>query len=87
MGLFPEGNHRAMKSLRPMRRGISDMVNASIKLDPNMRQLQILPVGIDYEEMPNFRRRLRYRIGEPIKVDALINPKTNEVDPGNLLTP
>jgi 1-acyl-sn-glycerol-3-phosphate acyltransferase len=87
MGLFPEGNHRAMKSLRPLRRGVSDMVNASIKLDPNMRQLQILPVGIDYEEMPNFRRRLRYRIGEPIKVDALINPKTNEVDPGNLLTP
>ena len=87
MGLFPEGNHRAMKSLRPLRRGVSDMVNASLKLDPSMRQLQILPVGIDYEEMPSFRRRLRYRIGTPIKIDALVNPETNAVSPGDLLEP
>ena len=87
MGLFPEGNHRAMKSLRPLRRGVSDMVNASLKLDPSMRQLQILPVGIDYEEMSRFRRRLRYRIGAPIKIDELINTETNEVAPGDLLEP
>jgi 1-acyl-sn-glycerol-3-phosphate acyltransferase len=49
MGLFPEGNHRSMKSLRPLRRGVSDMVNASIALDSSMRNLKILPVGIDYE--------------------------------------
>jgi 1-acyl-sn-glycerol-3-phosphate acyltransferase len=87
MGLFPEGNHRAMRSLRPLRRGVSDMVNASLKLDPSMRQLQILPVGIDYEEMSSFRRRLRYRIGAPIKIDELINTETNEVAPGDLLEP
>jgi len=85
MGLFPEGNHRAMKALRPLRRGISDMVNAGIKLDPTMREMCILPVGIDYEEMPSFRRRLRYRIGKPIKVDTFIDPETNEVAPGPLL--
>ena len=81
MGLFPEGNHRAMKALRPLRRGVSDMVNAGIKLDPTMREMCILPVGIDYEEMPSFRRRLRYRIGKPIKVDTFIDPETNAVAP------
>jgi len=87
MGLFPEGNHRAMKSLRPLRRGVTDMVNAALNLDPSMRQMQILPVGIDYEEMPGFRRRLRYRIGAPIKIDGLIDTETNEVSPRDLLEP
>ncbi len=87
MGLFPEGNHRNMKTLRPLRRGISDMVNASLKLDPEMRNLVILPIGIDYEESPNFRRRLKYRIGPPLKIDALINAETNEITPGRLLEP
>jgi 1-acyl-sn-glycerol-3-phosphate acyltransferase len=87
MGLFPEGNHRSMKSLRPLRRGVSDMVNASIALDSSMRNLKILPVGIDYEEFPSFRRRLRYRVGKPIEIDSLIDPETNEVSPGSLLTP
>ena len=61
------------------------MVNAGIKLDPTMREMCILPVGIDYEEMPSFRRRLRYRIGKPIKVDTFIDPETNAVAPGPLL--
>lgn len=87
MGLFPEGNHRSMKSLRPLRRGVSDMVNASIALDSSMRNLKILPVGIDYEEFPSFRRRLRYRVGKPIEIDSLIDPETNELSAGSLLTP
>lgn len=86
IGLFPEGNHRALKSLRPMRRGVNDMVNQALALGPEMRKLRIIPVGIDYEEMTVLRRRLSYRIGAPIPFEDLINPETGQIEPGSLLT-
>ena len=85
MGLFPEGNHRAVKSLRMLRRGVVDMVNQSISLSPDMKRLRIQPVGIDYEEMQGFRRRLTYRIGPAIGFLDLINPETGQITPGELL--
>ena len=49
IGLFPEGNHRAVKTLRPLRRGVVDMINSALKLNPEMKRLKLVPVGIDYE--------------------------------------
>lgn len=85
MGLFPEGNHRAVKSLRMLRRGVVDMVNQAIQLNPEMKRLRIQPVGIDYEEMQGFRRRLTYRIGPAISFIDMVNPETGQVTPGELL--
>jgi len=85
IGLFPEGNHRAVKTLRPMRRGVVDMVNSALKMNPEMKQLKLVPVGIDYEQMTDFRRRLSYRVGAPVRFDDLIDPATGEIPPGRLL--
>lgn len=85
IGLFPEGNHRAVKSLRPLRRGVVDMVNSAIRLNPNLKRLKLVPVGIDYEEMALLRRRLTYRFGPVIAFEDLIDPSTGEIPPGKLL--
>lgn len=85
IGLFPEGNHRAVKSLRMLRRGVADMVNQAIKLNPKLKSLQLIPVGIDYEEMEGLRRRLTYRIGQAIPFEDLIQPDTGQIIPGDLL--
>lgn len=85
IGLFPEGNHRAVKSLRMLRRGVADMVNQAIKLNPELKSLQLIPVGIDYEEMESLRRRLTYRIGPAIPFEDLIQPDTGQIVPGDLL--
>lgn len=85
IGLFPEGNHRAVKSLRMLRRGVADMVNQAIKLNPELKSLQLIPVGIDYEEMESLRRRLTYRIGQAIPFEDLIQPDTGQIIPGDLL--
>lgn len=85
IGLFPEGNHRAVKSLRPLRRGVVDMVNESIQLNPELKSLKLIPVGIDYEEMASFRRRLTYRFGPSIQFDDLIDADSGQIAPGDLL--
>ena len=85
VGLFPEGNHRAVKTLRPLRRGVVDMVNSELKLNPEMKHLKLVPVGIDYEQMTDLRRRLSYRVGEPVPFEDLIDPDTGEIPPGRLL--
>ena len=85
VGLFPEGNHRASKTLRQLRRGVVDMVNAAIKLNPEMTNLKLVPVGIDYEQMTDLRRRMSYRIGAPIPFGDLIDETTGSIPPGALL--
>lgn len=85
VGLFPEGNHRAVKTLRPLRRGVVDMVNSALRLNPEMKRLKLVPVGIDYEQMTDFRRRLSYRVGPAVRVDDLIDSATGEISPGSLL--
>lgn len=85
IGLFPEGNHRAVKSLRPLRRGVVDMVNSAIRLNPELKRLKLVPVGIDYEEMAFFRRRLTYRFGPVIPFEDIIDPSSGEIPPGKLL--
>lgn len=85
IGLFPEGNHRAVKSLRSLRRGVVDMVNSAIRLNPELKRLKLVPVGIDYEEMALLRRRLTYRIGPVITFEDLIDSSTGEIPPGKLL--
>ena len=80
IGVFPEGNHRAKKTLLPMRRGISDMVALSLRRNPNMKNLVVVPVGIDYEEAPSFRRRLSYRVGSPVSFQDLYHAESEEFD-------
>ncbi len=85
IGLFPEGNHRAVKILRPLRRGVVDIINNALKLNPEMKRLKLVPVGIDYEQMTDLRRRLSYRVGPAVRLDDLINPSTGGIPPGDLL--
>lgn len=85
IGLFPEGNHRAMKSLLPLRRGISDMVELSIRRSPKMKNLVIIPVGIDYEQAESFQRRLSYRVGSPILYNDLYDAAKDEFNQSGFL--
>ena len=85
IGLFPEGNHRAVKTLRPLRRGVVDIINNALKLSPEMKRLKLVPVGIDYEQMTDLRRRLSYRVGPAVRFDDLIDPSTGAIPPVDLL--
>ena len=85
IGLFPEGNHQAMKTLRPLKRGVADMVALSLRRNPEMDNLVLLPIGIDYEQADAMQRRLRYRVGTPILFKDLFDSESGEFDQKTLL--
>ena len=64
--LFPEGRHRPMHSLLPMRRGIATMAFRSASERPT----RIVPIGIDYSDWFNYRGKVTVRIGEPLDVNG-----------------
>jgi hypothetical protein len=41
--------------------------------------LVLLPVGLDYEDYGSLRRRLRYRIGQPLDWKSWVDPSTGQV--------
>ena len=63
--LFPEGRHRTMHSLLPIRRGIATMAFRSAA----QRHTRIVPIGIDYSDWFNYRGDAVVRIGEPLDVN------------------
>jgi hypothetical protein len=52
---------------------------------PQFSQLQLIPVGLAYEEYDKFQRRLRYRIGPPIPYIDLFDSVTEKITPSELL--
>ncbi len=65
---FPEGRHRPMYSLLPIRKGVVRMAVGSAGMQPTC----IVPVGLDYSDFFRYRGRCRVRIGEPIDVNAFV---------------
>lgn len=83
IGLFPEGNHHGERGLRPLKRGVIDMLNLAQRMYPDLAEkVVVLPVGLDYEDYGSLRRRLRYRIGAPIDWKSMRDPETGEFPPG-----
>ena len=80
VGLYPEGNHNGERSLRPLKRGVIDMLNLAQTTHAHLKEdLVLLPVGIDYEDYGSLRRRLRYRIGAPLNWASWIDPETGAI--------
>ena len=67
--IFPEGRHRPMHSLLPIRKGTSRLALMSQEKQPTF----IVPVGIDYSDFFRFRARCRVKIGEPIDVGRWVS--------------
>ena len=65
--IAPEGRHRPMHSLLPMRRGIALMAFRSAAQRPTF----ILPVGVEYSDWYHYRAHARMTFGEPLDVNAL----------------
>ena len=65
---FPEGRHRPMYSLLPIRKGVVRVAVGSAAMQPTC----IVPVGLDYSDFFHYRGRCRVRIGDPIDVNAYL---------------
>ena len=68
IGIFPEGTHRGKKQLVPLKKGLARLVIGAH--EAGVRDLCILPVGLDYESFYEPQKNLLVKFGEPIEVDA-----------------
>lgn len=72
MGIFPEGNHNPYPSLRTLKGGLAEMLTRSVRKHDSLKDIQVVPIGLDYEDYVGWRRRLRVRVGEPVPFADLI---------------
>ena len=80
LSLFPEGNHKSKKTIRSLKRGLSDLIGLAVSRSEKLMGLKVIPVGIDYEDYPGYKRRLSFRIGNEIEWRDLYDVKTKRLD-------
>ena len=73
MALFPEGNHNPFPSLRPLKGGLAEMLARRARKHDSLRDIQLIPIGLDYEHYADWRRQLRVRAGAPIPYADCLN--------------
>ena len=59
MGIFPEGNHNPFPSLRALKGGLAEMLARAARRHPELKSIQVVPIGLDYEHYLDWRRRFR----------------------------
>lgn len=68
VALFPEGRTENEKRLRPLQRGIARIAFGTLSQFPEMEDLYILPIGVNYSEPLSFRGSAMLHIGDAISV-------------------
>jgi hypothetical protein len=67
ISLFPEGTHKGKKSLNtPLKKGIGRLIIGTFEANPNLQQIRILPLGLEYSEFFEKDGNFMLRIGKPI---------------------
>jgi len=69
VGLMPEGNHGNKRQLRPLVKGVFRIAFRAQEEYGEEDGVQIVPVGLDYENYTNFRTKLLVNFGEPVSVN------------------
>lgn len=72
MGIFPEGNHNPFPSLRALKGGLAEMLARAARRHPELKSIQLVPIGLDYEHYLDWRRRFRVRAGQAIPFADLL---------------
>lgn len=66
--VFAEGLSIQERRLRPLKKGVPRMAFGAYDEFPELKNLVIIPIGVNYSWPINFRGNLFYNVGEPIKL-------------------
>ncbi|KAB1067068.1 glycerol acyltransferase [Tamlana haliotis] len=75
--IFPEGGHDLKRTIRPLSKGFTRIVLDTLKKHPET-DLQLLPVGLNYEDPLMFPDSVSIFYGEPIKARAICTGERNQ---------
>lgn len=71
--IFPEGNHGDRKQLRPLKKGVGRIALSTLATSPEMEDVLVLPIGLEYSNHQNFRSSVMVEIGKPISMKTYQN--------------
>lgn len=80
VGVFPEGNHGDKKILRPLKKGLAQLLDISAAKATDLKDLQILPVGVDYSDYDHARTSVVVNYGKPFRVHDLLFSEAEKMD-------
>lgn len=78
IGMFPEGNHGNKKILRPFKKGLARLAYLAHETYPEMKDFQVVPVGLDYSHYEGFQSDVTIRVGDPIPLHDWLNDHPND---------
>lgn len=67
--IFPEGSHKLKRAVRPLSKGFTRIVFKALKKNPNLH-LQIIPVGVSYQQATKFPDNVSVHYGAAIDARA-----------------
>ncbi len=70
--ILPEGRHRPMHSLLPLKKGIARIAFGAYEQIKERMPIYIVPVGLEYEDYFEFRSRLLITIGSPLHLQQFV---------------
>lgn len=69
--IFPEGNTKHEKNLRPLQKGLGRIAHGVLERFPDMDELYVVPVGVNYTYAERPRSTVMIDFGEPINAAEL----------------
>ncbi|MDO6622292.1 lysophospholipid acyltransferase family protein [Oceanihabitans sp. 1_MG-2023] len=75
--IFPEGNHHINRSVRPLSKGFTRIVFETLEKYPET-DLQIIPVGINYNKADDFVDSTSVFFGKPIAAKKYLSTNKNK---------
>lgn len=72
--IFPEGSHNRKRTIRPLSKGFTRIVFGALEQDPDL-QIQIVPVGITYQNSSTYPTHISLQYGKPILANDYYFPE------------
>ncbi|MCB0668477.1 MAG: 1-acyl-sn-glycerol-3-phosphate acyltransferase [Saprospiraceae bacterium] len=69
--IFSEGNTRLQKKLFPLQKGLSRLAFGAYS-ERSVKNIQIVPVGVNYSDGKSFRSDVQIKIGDPIPLESYL---------------
>lgn len=78
--ILPEGAHRPMHSLLPLKKGIARIAMGVIDRVGDKMPVYIVPIGLEYGDYFEYRSTLLVNIAEPIKLQDFLSEHEGETE-------
>ncbi|WP_111709265.1 lysophospholipid acyltransferase family protein [Lutibacter citreus] len=70
--IFAEGQHHLFRRIMPLKKGFARIITSTLKKHPDL-EIQIVPVGINYDSRLKFPASVSIHYGKPILANNFIN--------------